>query len=134
MADEDRDGAGIDPAVAGFMEQRGFDMGSVSTEVLDADVNNISKYYVVVSLQGPVKSFIPEIPFQLDSICDFVESRRVRGRGYSIVVCAEGARPADGEQVVAQLAQFLDFADSQIFSARVGHGLGNESAGEARGV
>ena len=43
---------------------------------------------------------LPEIPFDLDVICRFVESRRIRNRGFSIVACAEGARPAGGEQIV----------------------------------
>ena len=46
---------------------------------------------------------IPEIPFDLDRICEFVESRTGRRRGFSIVSCAEGARPVGGEQVVADL-------------------------------
>jgi len=43
---------------------------------------------------------LPEIPFDFDPVCHFVESRRHRGRGFSIIACAEGARPAHGEQVV----------------------------------
>jgi 6-phosphofructokinase 1 len=44
---------------------------------------------------------LPEIPYDIDSICAFVQSRMHRQRGFSIVACAEGARPVDGEQVVA---------------------------------
>ncbi len=45
---------------------------------------------------------IPEIPYDMDRICQFVESRMHRGRGFSIVACAEGAKPVDGEPVVAR--------------------------------
>lgn len=45
---------------------------------------------------------IPEIPYDMNAICRFVESRMDRGRGFSIVACAEGARPRGGEQVVAR--------------------------------
>ncbi len=44
---------------------------------------------------------LPEIPFKLDRICEFVQGRMHRRRGFSIIACAEGARPVDGEQVVA---------------------------------
>ncbi len=44
---------------------------------------------------------LPEIPFDLDRICEFVEGRMYRRRGFSIIACAEGARSVDGEQVVA---------------------------------
>lgn len=45
---------------------------------------------------------IPEIPFDLDVICDFVKSRMHRGRGFSIIACAEGAKPKGGDQIVAR--------------------------------
>jgi 6-phosphofructokinase 1 len=44
---------------------------------------------------------IPELPFEIDAVCDFVKSRTQRGRGFSIVACAEGAAPRGGDQVVA---------------------------------
>ena len=44
---------------------------------------------------------IPEIPYDIEKICDFVQRRMHRSRGFSIIACAEGARPIDGEQVVA---------------------------------
>ena len=47
---------------------------------------------------------IPEIPFDIRGVCAFVESRRERKKaGFSIVVVAEGAKPAGGTQVVARL-------------------------------
>jgi len=45
---------------------------------------------------------IPEIPFEIDIICDFVQSRTHERRGFSIVACAEGAKARGGEQVVAR--------------------------------
>ena len=44
---------------------------------------------------------IPEIPYDIDQICQFVQGRMHRSRGFSIIACAEGARPVGGEQVVA---------------------------------
>ncbi|MFO0894039.1 MAG: ATP-dependent 6-phosphofructokinase [Phycisphaerales bacterium] len=45
---------------------------------------------------------MPEIPFHLDAIADYINGRMVKGPGFAIVVVAEGARPASGEQVVAR--------------------------------
>lgn len=45
---------------------------------------------------------IPEIPFEIDTICEFVESRTTERRGFSIIACAEGAKAKGGEQVVAR--------------------------------
>jgi len=43
---------------------------------------------------------IPEIPFDIEVVCDKVREREIRGRHFSIVVVAEGARPKDGEMMV----------------------------------
>jgi len=43
---------------------------------------------------------IPEIPFDLNAVCDAIQQRRVRGSKFSIVVAAEGAFPAEGQKVV----------------------------------
>jgi 6-phosphofructokinase 1 len=40
---------------------------------------------------------IPEIPFSADQVIRDLEARTARGRSFSLVVVAEGARPADGE-------------------------------------
>ena len=45
---------------------------------------------------------IPEIPFQIESVCRAVENRRRRNRGFSIVVVAEGACPVGGEVCIAR--------------------------------
>ncbi|MCH8343509.1 MAG: 6-phosphofructokinase [Planctomycetes bacterium] len=46
---------------------------------------------------------IPEIPYRIETICEFVERRMHRGWGFSIIACAEGARAVDGRQVVADV-------------------------------
>jgi phosphofructokinase-like protein len=45
---------------------------------------------------------IPEIPYDVERVCDFVLSRMDRQRGFSIIACAEGAKSVGGEQVVAR--------------------------------
>jgi len=43
---------------------------------------------------------LPEIPFDIERVCEHVEQRSTRGRRFTIVCCSEGARPADGRQFV----------------------------------
>jgi 6-phosphofructokinase 1 len=43
---------------------------------------------------------IPEIPFEIDSVCEKIREREATGRRFSIVVAAEGAIPANGHAVV----------------------------------
>ncbi len=40
---------------------------------------------------------IPEIPYDINKVLDRLYSRFHRGRGYAIIVIAEGAKPKDGE-------------------------------------
>ena len=48
---------------------------------------------------------IPEIPFDLATVCDAINLRKTRGSKFSIVVVAEGAFPSDGEKVVLQASE-----------------------------
>jgi 6-phosphofructokinase 1 len=43
---------------------------------------------------------IPEIPFRIDRVCQKIMEREARGRRFSIVVVAEGARPLGGDLVL----------------------------------
>lgn len=43
---------------------------------------------------------IPEIPYDIDKIAEAVNDRKDKGKKFSIIVAAEGAKPAGGEMVV----------------------------------
>ena len=45
---------------------------------------------------------IPEIPYRVESVLKKIEERTFRGRGFVIVVVAEGAHPLDGEAIYTQ--------------------------------
>lgn len=46
---------------------------------------------------------IPEIPFEIPPICEFVKDRSRRGKRFSIICVSEGARPRGGSQVVSRI-------------------------------
>lgn len=48
---------------------------------------------------------IPEIPFDIDKVCDKIKERSAIGKSFSIVVVAEGARPIGGEMVVKKVVK-----------------------------
>jgi len=45
---------------------------------------------------------LPEIPYDLGKVCEFVLQRSQRGKRFSIVCVSEGARPRDGQQVISR--------------------------------
>ena len=45
---------------------------------------------------------LPEIPFDIERVCEAIRQREASGRHYSIVVVAEGARPKDGSTMLAE--------------------------------
>ena len=51
---------------------------------------------------------IPEIPFSIERVCEKIKRREARGRPFSIVVVAEGARPSGGEMVIKQTDSFRE--------------------------
>jgi phosphofructokinase-like protein len=60
---------------------------------------------------------IPEIPFDLDQVCQKVNQRAANGRHFSIIAIAEGACPLGGQQVYRT-------AGDEVYVGRLG-GVGN---------
>ncbi|MFA5139114.1 MAG: ATP-dependent 6-phosphofructokinase [Elusimicrobiota bacterium] len=58
---------------------------------------------------------IPEIPFRYENLCRKIEEREKMGKRFTLVVAAEGAREAGGEQVVQAAA-----ADREVRLGGVG--------------
>ena len=48
---------------------------------------------------------IPEIPYDIDSVINKIEDRKAKGKDFSIVVVAEGAKPIGGELSVARVVK-----------------------------
>ncbi len=46
---------------------------------------------------------IPEIPFELDAVCEVCRERSRRGKAFTILVVSEGAKPKGGQQVVERV-------------------------------
>lgn len=53
----------LDPGAVSFLEQRGMDLYTAKPKALELSHQEISELHVIVSLQGSVKSYIPEVPF-----------------------------------------------------------------------
>jgi phosphofructokinase-like protein len=43
---------------------------------------------------------IPEKPFDIEEVCDYIRQRQKRGRNFSLIVVAEGAKPKGGQEIV----------------------------------
>ena len=43
---------------------------------------------------------IPEKPFNIEEVCNCIITRQERGRNFSIIVAAEGAKPKGGEEIL----------------------------------
>lgn len=66
---------------------------------------------------------IPEIPYDLETICSIVRQRNTRGARFSIVVVGEGAKPAGGEMVVQRK---IEGSPDPIRLGGIGNRLGSE--------
>ena len=65
---------------------------------------------------------IPEEPIDLDAICDLIKKRHARGKDFSIVVVAEGARFKENADVVME-EKLDEFGHVRL--GGIGHVLGN---------
>jgi phosphofructokinase-like protein len=66
---------------------------------------------------------IPEQPFDIDEVCRLIRRRHERGRYFSIVVVAEGARPREGTLVAASGGED-EFGHPRL--GGIGHALESE--------
>jgi 6-phosphofructokinase 1 len=66
---------------------------------------------------------IPEKPFDINEVCEYIKRRQGRGRNFSIIVVAEGAKPRGGAEIV-----YSDSVDEfgHIRLGGVGYYLGKE--------
>jgi 6-phosphofructokinase 1 len=63
-------------------------------ELMGRDAGWIALYSGVAGTADVI--LIPEIPFDIEKVCDRIRERDVSGRRFSIVVVAEGAKPVGG--------------------------------------
>ena len=70
----------------------------IVVEVMGRNTGWIATYSGIAG--GADAILVPERPFNIDSVCEHIRHRHQRGRTFSIVVVAEGATLADGEEVV----------------------------------
>ncbi len=61
--------AALHPALVAFLQKRGIDISRESLRPLsDLTTHELAEQHVIVSFQGPVKSFFPEIPFHTSAL------------------------------------------------------------------
>ncbi|MFW6078750.1 MAG: 6-phosphofructokinase [Gemmatimonadota bacterium] len=77
---------------------------------------------------------IPEIPYDPDAICDKIESRYRSGRGFAIVVAAEGAVARGGEPVYVEEAEPGQPARYGGIAERLAQRIGERTGRETRSI
>jgi len=106
----------IDNDVGGTMATFGFDTAvATATDAIDKVHSTAESHerVIVVEVMGRHAGFIalnsgiagsadviliPEIPFEIDKVCDKIRRREAEGRHFSVVVVAEGAVPKGGSE------------------------------------
>ncbi len=73
---------------------------------------------------GADEILIPEVPFEIEDVCDTLRARFNRGKTFSIVVVSEGARPKEMERAVTASERVDEFGHGQL--GGIGQLLGKE--------
>jgi len=131
----------IDNDLAGTDQTFGFDTAvSIATEAIDRLHTTAESHHrvMVVEVMGRSAGWIaavaaiaggadyvlvPERPFDIDEVCTALKTRKQRGKDFSIIVVAEGAKPKDGKLVTQ------DASKDEFGHVRLG-GIGNMVATE----
>jgi len=108
----------IDNDLAGTDYTFGFHTAvAIATEALDRLHTTAEAHHRVIILEvmgryagwialeaglagGADAILIPEKPFDLDEVCEYIKRRQKRGRNFSIIVVAEGAKPKGKTEIV----------------------------------
>ena len=132
----------IDNDLSGTVITFGFDTAvSTATEAIDRLHSTAESHerVMVVELMGRYAGWIalnagvaggadiilmPEIPYDIEKVCDKVRRREAAGRNFSIVVVAEGAKPIGGQLVT----QGPKEAGREVLLGGVGHRVAQEIA------
>lgn len=75
---------------------------------------------------------IPEIPYDIEVVCDKIRTLRSDGRHYSLVVVAEGSAPKGGEQQYYQMSGALAQSRLGGVGFLVGNAIGEKLDAEVR--
>ena len=108
----DRDLGGTDYTL-GF--ESALEIITDSVDILRSTAESHARIFVVeimgrhaghLALRGGISAgasitLIPEVPFDLQKVCDLLAARKARGIRYSIVCVAEGALPKQGGEILA---------------------------------
>jgi len=131
----------IDNDLAGTDYTFGFNTAvSIATEALDRLHTTAETHHRVIILEvmgrytgwialeagiagGADIVLIPEKPFDIDEVCALIKRRQERGRNFSIIVVAEGAKPKGGVEIV--YSESLDEFE-HIRLGGIGYYLGKE--------
>jgi 6-phosphofructokinase 1 len=117
----------IDNDVTGTLATFGFDTAvSIATEAIDRLHSGISASADVI--------LIPELPFDIEKVCEKIRQREADGRHFSIVVVAEGATPKGGE---AQLLERRTAGGNDRLGgmgSMVAHAIGKRTGKETRNL
>src|SRR5215470_14612685 len=99
----------------------------IVVEVMGRDSGWIATYSGIAG--GADVILIPEVPFDIDEVAELIKQRHARGRYFSIVVAAEGAKFAGGEQVNDGAPVLQDAGRDEFGHLRLG-GIGSVLARE----
>ena len=75
----------------------------IVVEVMGRDSGWIAAYSGIAG--GADVILTPEVPFDIDQVAELIRQRQARGRYFSIVVVAEGAKFADGNEKYGESSQ-----------------------------
>jgi phosphofructokinase-like protein len=74
---------------------------AIVVEVMGRNAGWIALHSGIAS--GSDVILIPEIPYDINVVSDFVISRSKRGKRFSIICVSEGAKPAGGKQIISRI-------------------------------
>ncbi len=107
---------GIDPAtelkrdMVAFLDQHGLDLSTTKPSPLDLSPQELGKLHVIISLQGPIKTYFSEVPFHTTCL------------NWDMGRLPDGLTPKDTEQRYEEIYRELSFQIRELMELLRGEG------------
>jgi len=84
----------------------------IIVEVMGRNAGWIAAYAGIAA--GADCTLVPEVPFNLNEVCELVKRRYAAGKDWAIIVAAEGAKPEDIDSNIVQSKEIDQFGHERL--------------------
>ncbi len=100
----------LDQGMVEFLDQHGFDLTAATPAALELSPQELAELHVIISLQGPIKSYFPQVPFHTTCL------------SWNLGALPDGMNPEETLQRYEEIYRELSFQIKELMELLRGEG------------